>query len=120
MAGKPRNICNKGHNKDITGRESDGHCTACRIEYRSKPRISTQQFCLRNHDTFVGGRTKNGSCKQCKIERYEQTYVPHPHQPEQFCPKGHDTFIEGRDGDSSCRECRRLKTTRYTAKNRKY
>jgi hypothetical protein len=114
MASKPRKVCKKGHNKDITGRTSDGHCLLCRIDYHSKPHISTQQFCIQGHDTFVMGRDKHGSCAECK----RLTYIPHPRQPKQFCPKGHDTFIMGRDKWSQCKECNRFEQRERLHKHR--
>lgn len=37
---KPSKICRRGHNKDIVGRNSDGHCVACRkIEYKRNRKV---------------------------------------------------------------------------------
>lgn len=103
MANRSKRVCSKGHDKDITGRTSDGKCLICRKEYLAKPRISKKQFCIHVHDTFVTGRTFNGSCKECK----RLDYVPHPKLKNPICSRGHNKDIVGRDKYGDCKICTR-------------
>jgi uncharacterized membrane protein YheB (UPF0754 family) len=65
-------FCPKGHDKDITGRTTDGHCRECTNERRrkyNKGEKPKKLFCKRGHEIAVVGRYPSGGCIGCSQER---------------------------------------------------
>jgi hypothetical protein len=98
---KPKKLCIRGHNKDITGRNKAGRCNECCNEYSREywrkhyiphPLPSTQ-FCPNGHDTFIVGRYGGHTCKICAIGNVLKSEAKNP---EKAAKRKHKAYLKNR------------------------
>lgn len=82
-------FCPRGHDKDVVGRFSNGHCRGCYNEdYIPHPRIRVPtplgQFCKNNHNTFICGRDSKNQCRDCVKEIASKWRLEHPAQANEI------------------------------------
>jgi hypothetical protein len=110
-------ICPKGHNKDVVGSYSDGHCKECiKIHMAEQRRKNKLKIKIRKTTKTEKDKGSIIKCAWCS----EPFYVYPSHLAEtkycskkcyslgkrkRFCKHGHDTWIVGRRKSGGCNAC---------------
>ncbi len=121
-----RRICPQGHDKNVTGKNSQGRCSICRNVYYSQNLWTRQGIRNESGDGFVYAdfdrayQIQQGKCAGCKTHQSElngRLHVDHDHKTGKFrwllCGSCNHLLGNARDNPGTLRTLADLLEARY-------